>query len=47
MGQFRLDPDGFDDLDEEKPFRGVDEKFLGFGLEVQIGGLVAPGLTGS
>lgn len=47
MGQFRLDPDGFDDLDEEKPFRGVDEKFFGFGLEVQIGGLVAPGPAGS
>jgi hypothetical protein len=47
MGQFRLDPDGFDDLDEEKPFRGVDEKLFGFGLEVQIGGLVALGPAGS
>ena len=47
MGQFRLDPDGFEDLDEEKPFRGVDERMFGVGLEVQIGGLVAPGLAGS
>jgi extradiol dioxygenase family protein len=47
MGQFRLDPDGFENLDEEKPFRGVDEQMFGFGLEVQIGGLVAPGPAGS
>lgn len=46
MGQFRLDPDGFEDLDEEKPFRGVDEQMFGVGLEVQIGGLVAPGSAG-
>jgi hypothetical protein len=43
MGQFRLDPDGFDNLDDPSPFRGVDERMFGVGLTVQIGGLVAPG----
>lgn len=43
MGQFRLDPEGFDNLDDPRPFRGVDERMFGVGLTIQIGGLVAPG----
>ena len=43
LGQFRLDPAGFADLEAPKPFRGIDEQMFGFGLTVEIGGLVAPG----
>ncbi len=43
MGQFRLDPAGFENLDDPRPFRGIDERMFGVGLTVQIGSLVPPG----